>query len=90
MVNSISKLEKEGYMAKFSIECPKCGSINQAFTGLFAKKKIICGACGEEFEAKASRMTSRVCPQCVETLLYAIRLESKEKNFKGASFLEPL
>ena len=57
-------------MARFSIECPKCGSINQASTGLFAKKKIICGTCGEEFEVKASRMTSRVCPQCGNIIVY--------------------
>lgn len=75
-------------MAKFSIECPKCGSINQAFTGLFAKKKIICGACGEEFEVKASRMTSRVCPQC-GNIIVCDQARIKGKISKGLHFWNP-
>ena len=51
-------------MGKFAIECPKCKSINQASTFLFAKKVIKCGSCGEEIDVKASRLTSKVCPGC--------------------------
>ncbi len=51
-------------MGKFAIECPKCGSINQASTFIFAKKVIKCGSCGEEINIKASRLTSKVCPGC--------------------------
>lgn len=51
-------------MGKFAIECPKCGSINQASTFIFAKKVIKCGACGEEIDTKKARLTSKVCPGC--------------------------
>ncbi len=51
-------------MAKFAIECPKCGSINQASTFIFAKKAIQCGTCGEEINIKASRLISKECPHC--------------------------
>lgn len=51
-------------MAKFAIECPKCGSINTASTFIFAKKIIQCGTCGEEIDIKQSRLTSKVCPHC--------------------------
>lgn len=51
-------------MGKFAIECPKCGSINQASTFIFAKKVIKCGSCGEEINVKAARLTSKVCPGC--------------------------
>lgn len=51
-------------MGKFSIECPKCGSINQASTFIFARKVIKCGSCGEDIDVKASRLTSKVCPGC--------------------------
>lgn len=32
-------------MAKFAIECPKCGSVNTASTFIFSKKVIQCGTC---------------------------------------------
>lgn len=51
-------------MAKFAIECPKCGSINTASTFIFSKKIIECGTCGEEIDIKQSRLTSKVCPHC--------------------------
>lgn len=51
-------------MSKFAIECPKCGSINQASTFIFAKKVIQCGTCGEEINIKESRLTSKTCPHC--------------------------
>lgn len=51
-------------MGKFAIECPKCGSVNQASTFIFAKKAIKCGTCGEEINIKESRLTSKTCPHC--------------------------
>lgn len=51
-------------MAKFALECPKCGSINTASTFIFAKKVIECGSCGEEINIRQSRLTSKVCPHC--------------------------
>lgn len=51
-------------MGKYSIECPNCGSFNQASTGFFSKKRITCGSCGEEFDVKPARLTSRICPEC--------------------------
>ena len=57
-------------MARFAIECPKCGSINTAQTGLFAKKTIKCATCNEEIDIKTSRMTSKICPHCGKTFVY--------------------
>ncbi len=51
-------------MAKFALECPKCGSINTASTFIFSKKIIQCGTCGEEIDVRQSRLTSKVCPHC--------------------------
>ena len=51
-------------MAKFAIECPKCGSVNQASTFIFAKKAIKCGTCGEEINIKESRLISKTCEHC--------------------------
>lgn len=57
-------------MAKFAIECPKCGSVNTASTFIFSKKVIQCGTCGEEIDIKASRLTSKVCPHCGKVFVY--------------------
>lgn len=57
-------------MANFTIECPKCGSINQASTFVFAKKVIVCGHCGEEINIKESRLISKQCPSCKNTFVY--------------------
>ncbi len=57
-------------MAKFAIECPKCGSVNTASTFVFAKKVIQCGTCGEEINVKTSRLTSKVCPHCGKVFVY--------------------
>ena len=66
-------------MGKFSIECPKCGSINTASTGLFAKKMIQCGTCGHEFNSKTNRIISKICPNCEKVFVYD---QSKTKNRK--------
>lgn len=66
-------------MAKFAIECPKCGSINMAQTGLFAQKIIKCGTCNEEINIKTSRMTSKLCPHCGRTFVYD-QASGKEKK----------
>lgn len=57
-------------MAKFAIECPKCGSVNTASTFVFAKKVIQCGTCGEDINIKESRLTSKVCPHCGKVFVY--------------------
>jgi len=59
------------------MECPKCGSINTASTGLFAKKKITCGTCGHEIDTKAGRLVSKVCPKCEKVFVYD---QSKPQN----------
>ncbi len=51
-------------MAKFALECPKCGSLNTASTFILAKKVIKCVTCGEEINVGQSRMTSKTCPEC--------------------------
>ena len=51
-------------MGKFAIECPKCGSLNQASTSVFAKKKLKCGNCGGQIDIRASRFASKKCGKC--------------------------
>ena len=57
-------------MGIFTLECPKCGSVNTASTSLFAKKVIKCGTCHTEIDVKANRMTSKICPHCNKTFVY--------------------
>lgn len=69
-------------MAKFAIECPKCGSINMASTFNPFKKVISCGSCGEEINVKTSRITSKECPHCHKVFVYD---QAKTKNRKCPS-----
>ena len=57
-------------MAKFAIECPKCGSINTASNFVLSKKVITCGTCGEEIDTRVSKITSKVCPHCGKTFVF--------------------
>ena len=50
-------------MAKFYIECPRCGGMNMASTSLFAHKVIKC-TCGNEIDVKASRAITKICSGC--------------------------
>ncbi len=56
-------------MAKFTLECPHCHSLNQASTFIFAKKKIKCGSCNQEIDIKASRLISKLCPGCGKSIV---------------------
>ena len=47
-------------MAKFVIECPRCGKYVEAKTGFFARKKIDC-ACGYTINVRTDKMASRTC-----------------------------
>ena len=77
-------------MGKFAIECPKCGSINQAATFIFAKKVIKCGTCGEEINTKQARLASKVCPGCGNVIVCDMaRLAGKECPICGRE-LSPL
>lgn len=51
-------------MAKFALECPKCGSLNTASTFILSKKVIRCGTCNEEINVANSRMISKQCSKC--------------------------
>lgn len=57
-------------MGKFFIECPHCGTSNQASTFIFAKKVIECGHCKQKIDVKANRITSRKCPHCKNIFLF--------------------
>ncbi len=50
-------------MAKFAIECPKCGKYAEAKTGFFARKKIEC-SCGNVIDVRTDKLASRECPHC--------------------------
>lgn len=56
-------------MAKFIIECPRCGSYQEASTGFFAKKTISC-KCGKLIDVKKDRFVLRECPHCGNSVLY--------------------
>ena len=56
-------------MAKFVIECPKCGKYAQARSGFFAQKKVEC-ACGHIIDIRAEKLTSRVCPHCGNDVVF--------------------
>jgi len=56
-------LAKEGkVVAKFSLECPRCGAVNRASSFILSKKVIVCGTCKEEINVKESRLISKKCP----------------------------
>ena len=57
-------------MAKFNIECPKCGTINTASNSIFAKKVIQCGTCHQIINVKESRLISKRCPECDSVFVY--------------------
>lgn len=56
-------------MKKFVIECPSCGTYNEASTGFFAKKKIPC-TCGYVIDVKTDKVSSRKCSNCGRMVVY--------------------
>lgn len=56
-------------MAKFVIECPRCGKYAQAKTGFFARKKIDC-SCGNVIDVRTDKMASRRCPHCGNDVVF--------------------
>ena len=56
-------------MAKFVIECPRCGKYVEAKTGFFARKKIDC-ACGYTINVRTEKMASRTCPHCGNNVVF--------------------
>ena len=64
------RAERRTEMGKFAICCPHCGSVNTASTGLFAKKKITCGKCGETIDTVHSRMATHTCAKCGTSFQY--------------------
>lgn len=70
-------------MAKFALECPKCGSYNTASTSLFAKKVITCVTCGEEINVKQSQMIAKECPECGKVVVVdQTKLASKNEKHR--------
>ena len=56
-------------MAKFVIECPRCGKYVEAKTGFFARKRIDC-ACGYTINVRTEKMASRTCPHCGNNVVF--------------------
>ena len=56
-------------MKKFVIECPSCGTCNEASTGFFAKKKIPC-TCGYVINIKTDKVSSKKCSGCGRMVVY--------------------
>ena len=74
-------------MGKFAIECQKCGSINTASTGIFARKKFPCGTCGEEINVRTGRLISKICPNCENVFVFD---QAKTKNRVCPACNEPI
>lgn len=56
-------------MAKFVMECPKCGRYAEGKTGFFARRKIDC-ACGYVIDVRTDRLASRECPHCGNNVVF--------------------
>ena len=56
-------------MAKFVMECPRCGKFAEAKTGFFARKKIDC-SCGHIIDVRTDKLTSRECPHCGNNVVF--------------------
>ena len=54
---------------KFIIECPNCGTFQEASTGFFARKILEC-KCGNLIDVKKDKYTIRECPHCGNSVLY--------------------
>ena len=74
-------------MGKFAIECQKCGSINTASTGIFARKKFPCGTCGSEINVKTGRIISKICPNCENVFVFD---QAKAKDRRCPVCNEPI
>lgn len=51
-------------MAKITVECPKCKTVNEVRIGLFAKKQIPCGRCQMMINIAVARKVVKQCPHC--------------------------
>ena len=54
----------------FNIECPKCGTLNNASNFILAKKAIKCGTCSHEINIKNSTIISRKCDSCGKVYMF--------------------
>ena len=66
-------------MAKFTVECPKCKTLNMVSTGLFAKKQVPCARCNTLITVAQARTIIKKCPSCGKTTPVD---EAKVKNDK--------
>lgn len=60
-------------MAKFVIECPKCGKYAQANSGLFGfigRTKTVNCACGYVIDVEAEKLSSRTCTRCGNEVVF--------------------
>lgn len=73
-------------MAKFVIECPKCGKFAEANTGFFARKRIDC-ACGYTIDVRTDKLASRKCPHCGNVVVFD---QSKGENAVCPVCKEPI
>ena len=56
-------------MGKFVIECPHCGTYNQASDSFFARNIVECN-CGKLINVKRDKMKSIECPHCKNNVVY--------------------
>lgn len=66
-------------MAKFTVECPKCKTMNMVATGLFAKKQVPCARCNTLITIALARNVIKKCPNCGKMTVVD---EAKVKNNK--------
>lgn len=73
-------------MARFVIECPRCGKYTEVRTGIFARRKIDC-ACGHTIDVRMDKMASRACPHCGNNVVFD---QSKGANARCPVCGEPI
>lgn len=56
-------------MAKFVMECPKCGRYTEGSTSFFASRKIKC-SCGYLIDVKTDKLSSRTCAHCGNNVVF--------------------
>ena len=73
-------------MARFVIECPRCGKYAEAKTGFFAKKRIEC-SCGYNIDVRTDKLSNRKCPHCGNDVVFD---QSKGADAKCPVCHEPI
>ncbi len=69
-------------MAKYTIECPKCGAANTPPSSFkFWQKNITCACCNHEFDINQSRLVCKKCPNCGKDVIFDQKKPSEKCTY---------